>query len=475
MRKTLVLLAFLPLLTAVPAHAAAKPALTWTTPCPDYGMTPSPTAGLECATLRVPLDYADPGGRTIELTISRHAGTPGKRRGVLLMNPGGPGSPGLAMPAQLMQRMGDSGLPDAYDVIGFDPRGTTYSTPVTCGMTTPEQRGAVLGPYADGPGDVFAAAAKARAVARQCGAASTKDLLPHMTTANTARDLDRVREALGEKKISYYGLSYGSYLGAAYASMFPGHSDRIVLDSVLGPHGLDVRANQRFAEGFDDRFPDFAAWAAARDDVYHLGRTPAAVTAKFSELAAARGPEFRSDTWNGLYADENFPALAAEWAGAARTASGPLDGDNRAALQLQVLCNDSDWPERIGYYQRAVERERAEHPMFGPAAANVNPCAFWPVERTEPPVRVGGPGPANVLLVQNLRDPATPLSGARETRAAFGPRARMVTVDAGGHGVFTRDNACGNDVVVRYLRDGSFPATDGSCPAQAVNAASSTQ
>jgi hypothetical protein len=85
------------------------------------------------------------------------------------------------------------------------------------------------------------------------------------------------------------------------------------------------------------------------------------------------------------------------------------------------------------------------------------------------------PGPANVLLVQNLRDPATPLSGARETWAAFGPRARMVTVDAGGHGVFTRDNACGNDVVARYLRDGSFPATDGSCPAQAVNAASSAQ
>lgn len=424
-------------------------------------MSPSPTAGLECATLRVPLDYAHP-ERTIELTLSRHAGVPGKRRGVLLMNPGGPGSPGLAMPAQLVQRMGGSGLPDAYDVIGFDPRGTGYSTPVTCAMT-PEQRGAVLGPYADGPRDVVATAAKARAVAKQCGEASTKDLLPHMTTANTARDLDRIREALGENKISYYGVSYGSYLGAAYASMFPDRGDRIVLDSVLGPAGLDVRANQRFAEGFDDRFPDFAAWAAARDDVYHLGRTPAAVTAKFSELAAVRGPEFRANTWNGLYDDAFFPALAAEWAGTARAAAGPLDGDNHAALQLQVLCNDSNWPEQLGYYQRAVERERARHPMFGPAAANVNPCAFWPVERAEPPVRAGGPGPANVLLVQNERDPATPLAGARETRAAFGNRARMVTVDAGGHGVFTRDNACGNAAVLEYLRGGVFPAVDRSC------------
>jgi pimeloyl-ACP methyl ester carboxylesterase len=459
MRKLLVLLAFLPLIAA--PSADASPRLAWTTPCPDYGMSPSPTAGLECARLRVPLDYAHP-GRTIELTLSRHAGTPGKRRGVLLMNPGGPGSPGLAMPAQLLQRMGGSGLPDAYDVIGFDPRGTGYSTPVTCAMT-PEQRGAVLGPYAGGPRDVEATAAKARVVAKQCGEAATADLLPHMTTANTARDLDRVREALGEKKISYYGLSYGSYLGAAYASMFPARGDRIVLDSVLGPRGLDVRANQRFAEGFDDRFPDFAAWAAARDDTYHLGRTPAAVTAKFFELAAVRGPEFRSNTWNGLYDDARFPALAAEWAGTARVAAGPLDGDTRASLQLQVICNDSDWPEQIGSYQRAVERERGRHPMFGPAAANVNPCAFWPVERTEPPVRVGGPGPANVLLVQNLRDPATPLSGARETRAAFGNRARMVTVDAGGHGVFTRENACGNAVVLGYLRDGVFPAADGSC------------
>ncbi|HEY3481697.1 MAG TPA: alpha/beta hydrolase [Streptomyces sp.] len=459
MRTSLALLAFLPLLVTPPADAA--PRLEWTTPCPGYGMTPSPTAGLECATLRVPLDYAHP-GRTIELTLSRHAGVPGKRRGALLMNPGGPGSPGLAMPAQLVARMGGSGLPDAYDVIGFDPRGTGYSTPVTCDLTA-EQRGAVLGPYADGPRDVVTTAAKARVVAEKCGDAATADLLPHMTTANTARDLDRIREALGEKKISYYGVSYGSYLGAAYASMFPGRGDRIVLDSVLGPRGLDVVANQRFAEGFDDRFPDFAAWAAARDDVYHFGRTPAAVTAKFAELAAVRGPEFRANTWNGLYDDASFPAIAADWAGASR-AAGPFDGDNHAALQLQVLCNDNNWPESVGYYQRAAERERVRHPMFGPAAANVNPCAFWPVERTEPPVRVGGPGPANVLLVQNLRDPATPLSGARETRAAFGNRARLVTVDAGGHGVFTRDNTCGNDVVLRYLRDGVFPAADGSCP-----------
>ncbi|GAA4548712.1 alpha/beta hydrolase [Amycolatopsis samaneae] len=465
MRKTLVLLAFVPLVTAVPVANAEVSSLKWTTPCPDYGLPQSPTAGLECAKLRVPLDYADPGGRTIELTISRHAGPdPAKRRGVLLMNPGGPGGPGLPMPAQLMARLGSSGLPEAYDVIGFDPRGVGYSTPVTCGMAA-DQRGAIIGPYANGPRDVAETAVKARAVARQCAAAPTADLLPHMTTANTARDLDRIRAALGERTISYYGSSYGTYLGAAYASMFPAKTDRFVLDSVTGPHG-GVRSQRRFAEGFDDRLPDFAAWAAARDDVYHLGRTPSAVIAKFDELAAVRGPEFRARTWTAFYDDANFPALAADWAGeAAVRAGGPLDGDNHAALQLQVECNDTDWPADVGYYQRAVERERVTHPRFGPAAANVNPCAFWPVERAEPPVRVGGPGPRNLLLVQNLRDPATPLSGAQDMRVALGGRATMTTVDQGGHGVFPKRNACANEVVLRYLLRGVLPARDGSCPA----------
>lgn len=464
MRKTLAILAFLPLAAAFPVTAEAAPALRWTSPCPDYGLTPSPTEGLECAKLKVPSDYADPGGRKIELTVSRKASTSPKRRGVLLMNPGGPGSPGLAMPAQLAQRQGHTGLLDSYDVIGFDPRGTTYSTPVTCDLTE-EQRFILVGPYADGPRDVVEKAAKSRVVAKQCAESKTADLLPHMTTANTARDMDRIREALGERKISFYGVSYGSYLGAVYSSLFPAKTDRIVLDSLLGPRGLDVQAHQRFADGFDDRFGDFAAWAAARDDVYHLGRTPAAVKAKFLELADERGSGIRTDTWGALYDDANFPRLAEQWARPqAATRGGPLDGDNHAALQLQVLCNDSDWPESVRWYQKAVERARVTHPLFGPAAANITPCAFWPVEPRERPVRVDDRGPANILLVQNLRDPATPLVGARELRSALGARARFVTVDAGGHGVFTKENACGNDVVVRYLRDGVFPGGDSHCP-----------
>lgn len=187
------------------------------------------------------------------------------------------------------------------------------------------------------------------------------------------------------------------------------------------------------------------------------------MTAKFLELAEKR-PGIRIDTWGALYDDANFPGLAEQWAApAAKAQGGPLDTDNHAALQLQVLCNDSDWPESVRYYRKAVERARVTQPMFGPAAANITPCAFWPVERREPPVRIHDRGPSNILLVQNLRDPATPLSGARELRSALGGRAKFVTVDAGGHGVFTKENACGNDFVVRYLRDGVLPAADAHC------------
>ena len=454
------------LLLAGTGTAQAEP-LRWG-PCPDYGLPGpgNPTAGLDCATLRVPLDYRRPDGRTIEVTMSRHVATdPAKRRGVLLMNPGGPGGPGLPMPAQLVARGGWTGLLESYDVIGFDPRGVGYSTPVTCDLT-PEQRFSAVGPYAHTGDDVTRQAEKARVVARQCADSPTGYLLPHLTTANTARDMDRVRIALGERKISYFGVSYGSYLGAVYAALFPERTDRVVLDSVLGTGGLDVTAHRRFAQGFDDRFPDFTAWAAQRHDTYGLGSTPDEVAAKFDELA--RGPEgdrLRSNTWAALYDDAHFPDLATQWQGfSATAATGPLDGDNHAAAQLSVLCNDSDWPEDVRSYQRAVERERVAHPRFGPAAANVNPCAFWPVDPIEPPTRITARGPSNILLVQNLRDPATPLVGARETRRAFGDRARMVTVDTGGHGVFlVNPNACGNAAVAAFLRDGARPKSDSAC------------
>ncbi|WP_433919679.1 alpha/beta hydrolase [Streptomyces canus] len=484
MRRTLaaaaaVVVAASSVVVAEMSPAAARDALRWK-PCAAAVGAP----GLECSTLRVPLDYRRPEGREIEIAISRlKSKNPSQRRGVLLTNPGGPGGPGLDYPALLTDPTVPHPLPqsvrDRYDVIGLDPRGVGLSSPVTCDVT-PEQLAPRWLPYPQSPGEVVRHAGVARTVSRQCATSETQDLLPHITTANTARDMDRIREALGEPKISYLGGSYGSYLGAAYATLFPLRGDRIVLDSVLGAGGYDHKAQLRFAIGFDDRFPDFAKFVVANPQ-YGLGTTPAQVRAKYLNLAArldrkpiggVDGSLLRNLTHEALYADVLFPGLAEKMK--ALHASQPVqvtppagDMDNFYASHFYVLCGDSSWPRSVRTYQRQVATHRAKHPLFGAAAANVNPCAFWR-KPVEPPVRIHDRGPSNVLLVQNLRDPGTPLVGALELRRAFGNRARLVTADQGGHGAYGlfAENMCANNTVTAFLTTGERPERDRACTAE---------
>lgn len=481
--------------TAVVATAAAVTAIpeesVATTPDPvrwgpcseKKAASRAPSPRLECSTLEVPLDYRNPDGRQIEIAISRLASRePSKRRGVLLTNPGGPGIPGLGYPAVLAA----SGLPqkvlDSYDVIGFDPRGTGRSTPVTCDLTPAQRNRGNLPPYAHTAADVARAAVNARTIAKQCAASKTASMLPHTTTANTARDMDRIREALGEPKLSYLGGSYGSYLGAVYTTLFPGRSDRIVLDSNLGPGGYDVTAMRSLARGMEDRFPDFAAFAAARSE-YGLGTTPEQVTAKFFELAkrleakpvrGVDGTLFRGITFDRLYSDASMPLLAEMWQALDKDRPLPPDtppsmGDmeNFMAARFYVICGDSRWPGTVREYQRDVAVDRLRYPMLGGSAASVGPCAFWPTERVEPPVRISDRGPSNVLMVQNERDPGTPLAGAQKLRQAFGERATLVTADQGGHGVYPfGSNTCANDTVTAFLTAGQRPSRDLACAAE---------
>ncbi|MFD4637340.1 alpha/beta hydrolase [Lentzea sp. NPDC058436] len=476
MRRTLpvALAATAVMAAAVPAgSAAAVDTVAWGA-CPEGVAAPR----LECSTLEVPLDYRHPGGKQITIAISRlPSERPAQRRGVLLTNPGGPGGDGLSYPALLAK----SGLPkevlDTYDLIGFDPRGVGRSTPVSCGLTPEQQARGAFASYAHTSDDVTREAAYARTIAEQCATSPTAEMLPHTTTANTARDMDRIRKALGEKKISYLGASYGTYLGAAYATMFPQRGDRIVLDSNLGAGGYDVTALRRMAGGLEERFPDFAAYAAARPE-YGLGTTPEQVTAKYFELArrldaapvqGVTGLAFRGLTFEYLYSDAAMLALAKTWQ--AIDTNQPVllppsvDRDNAMSARLYVICGDSRWPDSVRDYQRAVAVDREEHPMLGGVTANIGPCAFWPRERTEPPVRIGDRGPSNVLMLQNERDPGTPMSGARELRKAFGQRATMVTADQGGHGVYPWGNACAKSATTEFLTTGHRPARDLACAA----------
>ncbi|ANZ41754.1 hydrolase [Lentzea guizhouensis] len=476
MRRTLpVALAATALLaTAVPAGSAAAHTLRWGA-CPEGVAAPR----LECSTLAVPLDHRDPGGERIEIAISRLASeNPAKRRGVLLTNPGGPGGEGLGYPAVLA----GSGLPkdvlDSYDIIGFDPRGVGRSTPVTCELTPEQQARGAFASYAYTSADVTREAGYARSIAEQCATSPTGKMLPHTTTANTARDLEWIRKALGERKISYLGASYGTYLGAVYASMFPDRGDRIVLDSNLGPGGYDVTAMRRFARGLEDRFPDFAAYAAAHPE-HGLGTTPEQVTAKYFDLAkrldaepvqGVNGLTFRGITFEYLYSNAALPALAKTWQAIEANQPVPLppvtDRDNSMSARLHVICADSRWPDSVRDYQRAVAVDRLRYPMLGAVTANIGPCAFWPDQRTEQPVRIGDRGPSNVLLLQNERDPGTPLAGAQELRRAFGQRATLVTADAGGHGVYPwGGNQCANHAATQFLISGQRPAQDLVCAA----------
>ncbi|NGY61366.1 alpha/beta hydrolase [Lentzea sp. NEAU-D13] len=482
MRKSLSLAAVMAAAAAlvVPGAAYAAPVgeVKWAA-CPADVASP----GLECGTLQVPLDYRKPEGRQTEVMISRLASkNPAKRRGILLTNPGGP-SEGLTFPSLLKAIGLPQSVQDSYDVIGMDPRGLGYSSPVTCDMTEEQMALGSVPPYAVTQADVRKRAAETKAIAQQCLKSSTADVLPYNTTANIARDLDRVRAALGEKKASFLGYSYGTYLGSVYATLFPKTADRVVLDSNLGAGGWDVEGGRMFGRGVEDTFPDFAKWAAAHPE-HNLGTTPELVRAKYFELAARldakpsvegiNGNGFRLMTFVALYGtgDAVFSKLAAQWkAFDTNSPQPPEEVPETPRLQallagrLHVICGDSEWPSSVATYERNVAVDRVRHPMFGAAAANIQPCAFWP-KPLEKQVKPSDRGPRNVLLVQNERDPATPLAGARTLRRAFGDRAALLTADQGGHGVYViGKNKCANDRVTEYLLSGQRP-NDVKCAAE---------
>ncbi|MFF7551657.1 alpha/beta hydrolase [Streptomyces olivaceus] len=465
---------------------AGEPKLDWGECTKDVA-----APGVECTTLKVPLDYEKPDGKKIEIAVSRMASkNPDKRHGVLLTNSGGPGGQTLTMPATLKKIGVPQSVLDTYDIIGVDPRGVGHSTPVTCGLEATDHPSNIP-TYARTGADVTTEAKRVAAVADKCGKSKTADILPYITTANTARDLDQVREALGESKVSYYGVSYGTYLGSVYTTLFPERSDRVFIDSVTGPGGWDESFVRKFGEGFQNRFPDFAEFAAAQDEKYGLGATPEAVEKKYYEIAekldAEPSPEgyngqvFRQVTFSSFYYDSELPNLAEIWkaldtdqpvptpsggaeGGATTGTSKDIPADNYLASQMHVICNDSNWSEDVATYARNVEEDRAKYPMFGAAGADITPCAFWPSEPVEPPVKITDEGPSNILMLHNLRDNATPLSGAREMRAALGDRARMVTADQGGHLAYKYlDNKCADAIVTKFLLTGERPEKDTAC------------
>ncbi|GAB7184949.1 alpha/beta hydrolase [Kitasatospora sp. Ki12] len=479
-------------LTALPAAAdpgrAGQDRLTWSA-CEGQA-----DPRQQCATVTVPLDYRDPHGEQITLAVSRiRAARPDQRHGVLLTIPGGPGGSGLNVPAKAAKRLPQSVL-DRFDLVGFDPRGVGRSTPVSCGLDRSDLSMVKLHGWPAADGSIDGNVAYARRAAETC-ARNGGPVLRSISTANEARDIDSIRRALGERRLSAWGTSYGTYAGAVYATMFPQRTDRIVLDSNDDPDPTRVERGwlAAYGPGVEDRFPDFAKWAASPGNPDRVADTPEEVRPLFLDLAARldraplpwpgsdpaelNGNVLREAMLQSLYADAKFPDLARLMlAGLGRR---PMPApvtlpdqavqavQNSVAVSVGTLCNDVAWPTDPAAYAKDVAAERAARPLTAGMPVNVGPCAFWPFAPAEPPVEVTDRGPANVLLAQNLRDVATPYRGALKLRAALGERARMVTVDSGGHDVYVANgNACGDAVVTDYLVTGRRPAGDVFCPAR---------
>ncbi|MFJ4786204.1 alpha/beta hydrolase [Streptomyces sp. NPDC088794] len=446
----------------------------------------------ECATLQVPLDYADPDGRHIDIAVSRIAAEkPSARRGALLIIPGGPGGSSLDDPAEKGRKMPQK-VRDSYDLIGFAPRGNAPSTAADCGLEHGDLALTTLRPWPAADGSVTENMAAARRMSQAC-ARNGGELIRHISTADNARDIDHIRAALGERRISAWGVSYGTYIGAVYAQLFPQRTDRIVLDSNLDPTGDFGRTQLSrawlagFAPGVEDLFTQFAKWAAAPDNPHRLARTPAAVRSDFLRLAdrldraplpwpganpeVLDGNALRQAMLNDLYDPDDFPALA-ELILAARQGTVPPAPEappeavlqNVAAVGAATLCNDSAWPTSTAVYEKGVAESRAKYPLTAGMPANAMLCAAWPFPPAQPPVRITDRGPSNVLLVQNEHDVATPLSGALKLRSALGERAVMVTVDSTGHDAYLDNgNACGDRTVSRFLATGERPSRDVHC------------
>ncbi|MFJ5923929.1 alpha/beta hydrolase [Kitasatospora sp. NPDC092948] len=432
-------------------------------------------AGLECAKVKVPLDYRDPAGRTIDLAISRLRATdPKKRHGVLLTNPGGPGSPGLTWPVE-MEPVLPAQVRAQFDVIGFDPRGVGQSAPIDCDLAADER--SFQHPYsaATFTKDVD----RARSVADKCWA-KAGDVLPYLTTRNTARDMDVVRAALGERRISYFGYSYGTYLGAVYTQLFPQRSDRIVLDSSLDP-ALAWRDSLRgWAPAAELAFTRWTEWAAARNATYGLGATAADVRRTFWDLVAQadRTPvptengSLDGDAIRSGYNAFVHVEAAASWIAGLKAAAegGPAApavpeaevSDNMVSAVWAIFCGDTrSWPRDPEQYRRDAVQDRAKYPLAGDLGSNIEPCAFWKSAAVEPATVVNND--VGALIVQNQWDPQTPLAMAQGMRRAL-HGSRMVMVAGGeGHGVTGPDPTCSDATVMRYLSTGRLPAEDVTC------------
>ncbi|MEU3096265.1 alpha/beta hydrolase [Streptomyces sp. NPDC006967] len=445
----------------------------------------------QCSTMKSPLDWDEPDGETIDVALIRarsSADDAADRIGSLLFNFGGPGESGVATLPALASDY--EKLRTRYDLVGFDPRGAGGSNGVTCLDAEAMREMAEQDDTPDDGEDEVAALLKSRQVYADACERESGPMLPHVGTEDAARDMDLMRQLLGDDRLHYFGISYGTELGAVYAHLFPRHVGRAVLDGVVDPTLDQMEEALAQAGGFQLAFDHFAEWCAGNG--CSLGDSADEVEAVVRELEAAldddpltldgdrelTGSLLLDAVIQALYLETAWPALEvglellADDEGETMMNLADALGDRHAAgysdqqdARTAITCADRDDRYTVDDVVEMAPAFEKASPLFGDTMVwGALECTDWPVPGRADHPDVRAPGAPPVLLVGNTGDPATPYEGAARMAEQLGKGVGVeLTYEGEGHGAYDSGNRCVQDAVDAYLLDGHVPAAGSVC------------
>ncbi len=425
----------------------------------------------------MPIDYAKPRGATMRVAVIRKPAT-GHSRGSLIINPGGPGASGVDYARGSASTF--SGVTSTFDLVSFDPRGVGRSKPIRCETSAQLDAFVAVDPTPDTAAERAAMLRSSRAFADACYRRNGQ-YLEHVGTIDAARDMDVLRAALGDRKLTFYGASYGTYLGAKYAQLFPHRIRAMVLDGALDPRQPTAAENRVQAIGFETDLRDFLANCAnssscpfpSSDTEGGLDRLAARIDAHPLAVGSRHlGPgEFFEGLALGLYSTSYWSALR-KALGDAQKGDGRYllafsdvltdrqpDGSysNLIESNLAINCIDRPAPRQVSAYDDSARAFAREAPHFGePIAYGSLPCAFWHVPPVEQAHAVHAPGAPPIVVIGTTRDPATPYVWAKALARQLSSGV-LVTYDSDGHTAYEHGNGCIVSAVNGYLNHRTVP------------------
>ena len=444
---------------------------------------------LECATIKVPLSYEDPNSDSIELSVLRvPAGSKSQRVGSLVVNPGGPGGSGVEYAANASSYFGPE-LQQAFDIVGFDPRGVGESTPIQCLSDGELDEFVAADPDPETPAEVREGNELLEEFGQGC-VDESGDLASHVSTLEAAKDIDIIRAVLGDTKLNFFGASYGTFLGATYADLFPKRVGRLVLDGAIDPSLSSRDMSLVQAKGFEVALRAYVGACVERGDCF-LGDSVDAGTQRIraflDEVDAnpIEGSEDRALTvghavlgiWAPLYNEQYWPLLDAALTDAfdgdgaqlltlsdAYTSRGPSGYlDNSLEALYAVNCLDHDDAIAPSQVEEQIPAFEKVSPTFGAIFAfGLAGCSQWPIHTGREPAPITAEGAAPILVIGTTRDPATPLEWA-EALASQLESGVLVRRDGDGHTGYNAGNDCVDNAVEAYLVSGTTPRSTLNC------------